>query len=186
MTRNVPLETACKSFEEDLVLYYYGETRDAERRRIEQHLLGCRSCGHFVDDLRRLLPQMAKSEELPQSFWDTYYDETLAKLAEYNERKYWWRNLLAPMKVWMLPAFGTVAIAVLAIGLVLGKGNLQSFTDTSPKNFPQETLSDAKQLEFFESMDMLESLSKLEEQDDQKAEPNTNQSSSLRFVAANA
>jgi hypothetical protein len=46
-----------------------------------------------------------------------------------------------------------------------------------------ETLSDAKQLEFFESMDMLESLSKLEEQDDQKAEPN--QSSNLRFVAAN-
>ncbi len=84
----------------------------------------------------------------------------------------------------MLPAFGTVAIAVLAVGLVLSKGNLPSFTDTSPKNFPLETLSDAKQLEFFESMDMLESLSKLEEQDDQKPEPN--QSSSLRFVAANA
>lgn len=186
MTSNVPFDSACKSFEEDLVLYYYGETSYAERRPIEQHLSGCQSCRRFVDDLRRLLPQMARSEEFPQSFWDAYYHETVAKLAQQRERKYWWRNLWAPMKVWMLPAFGTVAIAVLAIGLVLGKGNLPSFTDTSPKNFPQESLSDAKQLEFFESMDMLESLSKLEEQDDQKAEPNTNQSSSLRFVAANA
>jgi len=186
MTRNVPFDSACKSFEEDLVLYYYGETSYAERRPIEQHLSGCQSCRRFVDDLRRLLPQMARSEEFPQSFWDAYYHETVAKLAQQRERKYWWRNLWSPMKVWMLPAFGTVAIAVLAIGLVLGKSNLPSFTDTSPKNFPQESLSDAKQLEFFESMDMLESLSKLEEQDDQKAEPNTNQSSSLRFVAANA
>jgi predicted anti-sigma-YlaC factor YlaD len=186
MTSNVPFDSACKSFEEDLVLYYYGETSYAERRPIEQHLSGCQSCRRFVDDLRRLLPQMARSEEFPQSFWDAYYHETVAKLAQQRERKYWWRNLWAPMKVWMLPAFGTMAIAVLAIGLVLGKSNLPSFTDTSPKNFPQESLSDAKQLEFFESMDMLESLSKLEEQDDQKAEPNTNQSSSLRFVAANA
>ena len=186
MTSNVPFDSACKSFEEDLVLYYYGETSYAERRPIEQHLSGCQSCRRFVDDLRRLLPQMARSEEFPQSFWDAYYHETVAKLAQQRERKYWWRNLWSPMKVWMLPAFGTVAIAVLAIGLVLGKSNLPSFTDTSPKNFPQESLSDAKQLEFFESMDMLESLSKLEEQDDQKAEPNTNQSSSLRFVAANA
>jgi predicted anti-sigma-YlaC factor YlaD len=186
MTSNVPFDSACKSFEEDLVLYYYGETSYAERRPIEQHLSGCQSCRRFVDDLRRLLPQMARSEEFPQSFWDAYYHETVAKLAQQRERKYGWRNLWSPMKVWMLPAFGTVAIAVLAIGLVLGKGNLPSFTDTSPKNFPQESLSDAKQLEFFESMDMLESLSKLEEQDDQKAEPNTNQSSSLRFVAANA
>jgi len=185
MTSNVPFDSACKSFEEDLVLYYYGETSYAERRPIEQHLSGCQSCRRFVDDLRRLLPQMARSEEFPQSFWDAYYHETVAKLAQQRERKYWWRNLWSPMKVWMLPAFGTMAIAVLAIGLVLGKGNLPSFTDTSPKNFPQESLSDAKQLEFFESMDMLESLSKLEEQDDQKAEPNTNQSS-LRFVAANA
>jgi predicted anti-sigma-YlaC factor YlaD len=183
MTSNVPFDSACKSFEEDLVLYYYGETSYAERRPIEQHLSGCQSCRRFVDDLRRLLPQMARSEEFPQSFWDAYYHETVAKLAQQRERKYWWRNLWSPMKVWMLPAFGTVAIAVLAIGLVLGKSNLPSFTDTSPKNFPQESLSDAKQLEFFESMDMLESLSKLEEQDDQKAEPN--ESSSFKFVAAN-
>jgi Putative zinc-finger len=181
MRGNVPFESACKSFEEDLVLYYYGEVNDAEKRRIEHHLSVCQSCGRFVDDLRRLLPQMVKSEEFPQSFWDSYYRETLAKLANQQERKNSWRNLLAPMKVWMLPAFGTVAVAVLAIGLVFTKGQLPSFMETSSDNIPQEVLADANQLEFFESMDMFEWLSKNKEQDEQKADPKTNQSSSWRL-----
>jgi hypothetical protein len=81
----------------------------------------------------------------------------------------------------MLPAFGTVAVAVLAVGLVLGKGQLPSFMDTSSDNVPQEVLTDANQLEFFESMDMFEWLSKNKEQDEQKADPKTNQSSSWRL-----
>jgi len=181
MTSNVPFDSACKSFEEDLVLYYYGETSYAERRPIEQHLSGCQSCRRFVDDLRRLLPQMARSEEFPQSFWDAYYHETVAKLAQQRERKYWWRNLWSPMKVWMLPAFGTVAIAVLAIGLVLGRGDLKFFIDRSSENIPQEVLADANQLEFFESMDMFEWLSKIKDRDEQKAAPKVNQSSSWRL-----
>jgi predicted anti-sigma-YlaC factor YlaD len=180
MRANVPFETACKNFEEDLVLYYYGETSDAERLPIEQHLLACQSCRSFVDDLRRLLPQIAKSEEFPQSFWDAYYRETVAKLAKHKDRKYWWQDLLAPMKIWMLPAFGTVAVAVLAIGLVLSEGDLQSFIGTSPDGIPQEVLADANQLEFFESMDMFEWLSKIKQQDEQKAKP-ANQSSSRRL-----
>jgi hypothetical protein len=181
MTRNALLETACKNFEEDLVLYYYGETSDAEGRRIERHLSDCQSCGRFVGDLRRLLPQMAPSEEISQSFWDSYYRETLAKLAQQEERKYWWRNLLAPMKVWMLPAFGTVAVAALAIGLVLGKGDSQRFSERPSDTIPQEILADANQLEFFESLDMFVWLSKIKEQDEQKAEPKANQSSSRRL-----
>jgi hypothetical protein len=176
MTGNVTLETACKNFEEDLVLYYYGETSDAERRRIEQHLAGCQSCGRFVGDLRRLLPQMVKSEEFPPSFWDSYYRETLAKLAKQEERKYWWKNLFVPMKVWMLPAFGTVAVAVLAIGLIFGKGDSTRLTERSSDAIPQEIVADASQLEFFESLDMFVWLSKVREQDEQTPEPKANQS----------
>ena len=82
MKNAMPLQSACKEFEEDLVLHYYCETSDEERRRIGEHLCGCLRCQSFVDDLRRLLPQMARSEELPQSFWDNYYRETVAKLAQ--------------------------------------------------------------------------------------------------------
>lgn len=67
----------------------------------------------------------------------------------------------------MVPAFGTAAVAVLIVGLVFGKGNLRLFVEPRPERIPQEILADEKQLEFFESMDMLEALGKLENQDDQ-------------------
>jgi len=186
MKKVMPLEGACKSFEEDLVLFYYGEGDDADRIRVEQHLVSCAACRHFVDDLRRLLPAMAVSEELPQSFWDTYYRDTLAKLAEQERRSYWWRDLFAPLKGWMLPAFGTAAMAVLAIALVFGKGDSTRNHEAPSDMIPREILADANQLEFFESMDLLESLSKLEELDAQKVEPASNQSSNLQWTGANA
>lgn len=178
MTEIKPLESACKNFEEDLVLYYYGETTDEDRRRVEGHLSDCSACRRFIDDLGRLLPAMAKTPELPQSFWDAYYRETLAKLSEREERSYWWRDLFAPLRFWMLPAFGTAAVAVLALALVFGKGDSKRVRDASSDAIPQEILADASQLEFFESMDLLESLSKLEKLDDQKADPATGTSSS--------
>jgi hypothetical protein len=159
---NEPLETSCKNFEEDLVLYYYREDSESDRRRVKEHLAGCLPCRRFLDDLHRLLPQMGKPKELPQSFWDSYYRETVAKLAVQAEQKHWWRNLLAPMRMWLVPAFGTAAVAVLAFGLVIGKGAGNFSADRTPDRIPNEILTDAGQLEFFQSMDMLESLRLLE------------------------
>ncbi|MGH7795158.1 MAG: anti-sigma factor family protein [Candidatus Binatia bacterium] len=170
MENSAPLETACKQYEEDLVLHYYGENSDEEKRGIEEHLAACHSCRRFLDDLRRLLPQMADAAEMPQTFWDSYYRETVSKLAEQEERKYWWRSLFTPMRTWMVPAFATAAVAVLVVGLLFGKGNLRLFVEPRPERIPQEILADQKQLEFFESMDMLEALGKLENQDDQKTD----------------
>jgi hypothetical protein len=120
---------------------------------------------------------MAQTETRPQAFWDNYYRETLAKLAEQQERKQWWRDLLRPVKMWAVPAFGTAAIAILAIGLVIGKGKLSFVRDSAPPNIPQEILVDADQLEFFKSLDMLESLSALEDQERKSNERKSNQSS---------
>lgn len=186
MRNAMPLQSACKEFEADLVLYYYGETSDEERRRVSQHLFGCLRCQSFVDDLQRLLPQMARTEELPQSFWDSYYRETVAKLAQQDERQHWWRSLIPQMKIWMVPAFGTVAMAVLAIGLLFGKGNLSSFGVRPPEKIPHEILADENQLQFFESMDLLESLSKLEAQDEQKPAALSPQSSRVRLQTGTA
>jgi len=128
-----------------------------------------------------LLPQMARTEELPQSFWDNYYRETVAKLAQQDERKHWWRALIPSIKIWMVPAFGTVAMAVLVIGLLFGKGNLSSFTVRPTEKIPHEILADENQLQFFESMDLLESLGKLEAQDEQKPEAVNTQSSRVKL-----
>jgi len=167
------LESACKDYEEDLVLHYYGENSEADGKRVAEHLAACGRCRLFVDDLRRLLPQMAKSEEMPQSFWDSYYRETVAKLAEQEERKFWWRSWLVPAQGWLVPAFGTAGVVVLVIGLLFGKGNLDSFMERSPVKIPQEILVDSNQLEFFKSMDILESLDHLEQQDGTKSQSNS-------------
>lgn len=162
------LEPACSAFEEDLVLYYYGEGSPAERQRVEKHLDGCESCHRFLQDLRGLLPAMAKSTEMPASFWDNYYREMKHKLAAERERKPWWRGWIAPMHGWLVPALGTVVMAVLAIVLVLGKTDWTSRSKTTDEAIPQEILSDAKELEFFNSLDMLESLPKLEKMEGAK------------------
>lgn len=164
------LERMCKESEEDLVLYYYGEIADEEKRRLEQHLGHCLGCGRFIEDLHRLLPRMALSEELPQSFWDDYYRETVAKLRDQREQKFYWRELFAPMRTWMIPAFGTAVIAALALGAVLSKGNLSSLYNQPPERIPTEIVTDTEQLEFFRSLDMLEALSALEGMESSKAD----------------
>lgn len=167
-----PLEGACKHYEEDLVLFYYGESGASERATLERHLGDCPRCRDFVADLRRVLPPMAPKPELSQSFWDGYLRETVAKLAAQEERKNWWRGWLAPMNGWLVPAFGTAAVALLAIALVLGKSDFASLVSTTSTPLPTEVVSDSNQLEFFKSLELLESLGTLEEQDGAKPEPN--------------
>jgi hypothetical protein len=170
MKRNDTLPTACKDFEEDLVLFYYGDDSAVEHRRVEEHLNECAPCRAFVEDLRKLLPQMAKPNELPPSFWDNYYHEMMGKLAVQQERNSWWKDLFVPMRAWMLPAFGTAAVAALAIGLVIGKGDWLPFIEPREK-IPQEILADTNQLEFFRSLDLIEKLSSLESPDGNKVQP---------------
>jgi hypothetical protein len=175
--RTDTLRTACMDFEEDLVLYYYGDDSAAERKRVESHLASCLPCREFLDDLRKLLPQMARPSELPPKFWDNYYNEMVQKLAIHEERQAWWKQLFAPVRIWVVPAFGTVAVAALAIGLVIGRGHWHFPFSRAQEQIPQEILADKNQLEFFKSMDLLENLSSLEALDGGKAQPGNSQHS---------
>src|ERR1043166_5117567 len=120
--RTFKLENACKKFEAALVLHYYGDDTTADRHRVERHCAECANCRRFLEDLRKLLPQMAKPKELPANFWANYYNEMVIKLAHQREQSSWWRDLFAPLRVWALPVFGTAAVAGLALFLVFGKG----------------------------------------------------------------
>ena len=177
MKTSVPLKSACKQYEEDLVLHYYDENSEGERRNIERHLAACDPCRLFLEDLRKLLPRITQAEEMPQSFWDNYYRETVSKLTSYDEKNHWWRSLFAPMQTWMVPAFGSLAVAVLVVGLMFGNDNLKSFVEPRVERIPQEILADKNQLEFFESLDILEALSKLEAQDEPKTDAINNDAS---------
>jgi predicted anti-sigma-YlaC factor YlaD len=171
------LRPACKDFEEDLVLYYYGDDSAAEHGRVENHLQNCLSCQEFLNDLRKLLPQMAQPTELPAEFWDNYYSEMVQKLAVHEERQGWWQTLFAPMRTWMVPAFGTAAMAALAVWLVVGTGHWHFPFGRTAEQIPQEILTDKNQLEFFRSMDLLENLSSLEAVDGNKAQPGSSEQS---------
>lgn len=164
------LETACRELEEDLVMYYYGDGFETERRRVEEHLGGCLCCQRFLADLRKFLPQIAQPKEFAQEFWANYYDETVRKINAYQEKRSWWRDFLTPMRLWMVPAFGTAAVAIIAFALVLGKGGPNSQPDRLVEKIPTEIMADVNQLEFFKSMDMLESLRLLESLDRTKAD----------------
>ena len=162
----VVLENACAEFEADLVLYYYGEGSATERRRVETHIEACKCCGRFLDDLRGLLPQMSEKPDLPQTFWDNYYREMVHKLDREREKKPWWRHWIPSFGGWALPAFGTLAVAAVAVGLLFSKGEWNLSTKaTQQEAIPQEILTDASRLEFFNSMDLLESLPVLEKMD---------------------
>jgi hypothetical protein len=55
------------------------------------------------------------------------------------------------------------------------------FTVRPTEKIPHEILADENQLQFFESMDLLESLGKLEAQDEQKPEAVNTQSSRVKL-----
>jgi predicted anti-sigma-YlaC factor YlaD len=156
------LENACREFEEDLVLYYYGDGSAAERSRVEGHLKDCSRCSAFVLDLRKLLPQMAQPKELPPAFWDNYYREMVQKLVVVRERNAWWRNIFAQFHGWAIPAFGTAVVIVLGLGLTLGSGRWNLLSQSKQETIPQEIMADGSDLEFFKSMDLVESLHVLE------------------------
>jgi hypothetical protein len=168
----VTLENACGEFEADLVLYYYGEGSEVERRRVEGHLNGCSRCGRFLADLRGLLPQMSTKVELPPNFWNDYYREMVQKLEQEREQKSWWRNLIPNFGGWLVPTFGTAMVVVLAVALIFGKGEWTlTSNQTQQEIIPQEILSDSSRLEFFKSLDLLESLPALENMDGVRLEP---------------
>jgi predicted anti-sigma-YlaC factor YlaD len=160
------VETTCKSLEEDLVLYYYQEVSEADKRLLDNHLGACADCRKFLGDLHRLLPQMKTVNELPELFWDNYHREMVQKLTAQEESRHRLRDLFARLQFWMLPAFGTAAVAALALGLVFTKTGTNFVAKKPRAALPIEIISDTNQLEFFKSMDLLESLDNLEGSDD--------------------
>lgn len=167
------LESACRDFEADLVLYYYGDGLETELTRVKEHLHGCLRCRRFLDDLHKILPQISEPKEFSPSFWSGYYAEMMGKINDYQEKRFWWRDFLTGKRLWMVPAFGTAAAAILALVLVLGKSGWHVTADHPAEKIPKEVTSDVNQLEFFKSMDMLESLRFLESLDRTKPNPKT-------------
>jgi predicted anti-sigma-YlaC factor YlaD len=164
------LISACKEFEEDLVLYYYGDCLNAERKRVEYHLKECDACYGFLEDLRGFLPGMADAGEYPQTFWDSYLKELQEKLAVQEKRRSWWRVLSGWNRPWAIPAVGTALVLIVASALVFNQGVSTLVQQPSQEVVPPEIIADTGKLDFFKSMDLLESLQVLEAIDGTRSE----------------
>ena len=63
------MTTVCNEFEQDLVLYHYGELSDHSRDRLATHLRACPGCASYLKELATLLPLTVNTDEPGEEFW---------------------------------------------------------------------------------------------------------------------
>jgi hypothetical protein len=153
----------CPEFEQDLVLFHYGELERADSQRVAAHLKDCAACAHSLSGLARLLPRTVLTDEPPAAFWSAYSRELRHKLAELGERESWWRGWISGFHPWAMPALATSAVVALALTFTLGKSFWQR-QETPPALDQQilEVLPMAENLDFFRNLEVLDALEVLQ------------------------
>jgi hypothetical protein len=153
---------ACKNFEQDLVLYYYGELGDLDRRYVDSHLRSCKACALYLKQLNTLLPQTVQMDDPPEKFWNDYRREMRYKLAVAQQKRSWWRSVVSPSLRWTVPVFATAAVVGLALTFALSKGFWRANEIPQDDEAFIEALPVAENLEFFKNMEVLDNMDLLE------------------------
>ena len=154
------MATACNEFEQDLVLYHYGELSGDSCDQLASHLRACPSCASYLKDLAALLPLTVNTDEPGQQFWENYSREMRHKLADLQEKKSWWQALPTALRPWTLPALA--GTAVIALAVTLNTSNKTTTDVPSADPALMEVLPMAENLELFNNMDVLENIEVLE------------------------
>lgn len=162
--RAAPRPKACPDYEQNLVLYYYGECADAERKRLNSHLEVCPLCKDFLDDLRLFLPLTVKADEPDEAFWQSYSRDLRVKLAAAEPESYW-RGWLSSsfLTRWSVPALATALTVILALTVTLTRERWQKPDSPPAQEGLFEVLPLAENLDFFTAMDLLDSLDLIED-----------------------
>jgi hypothetical protein len=147
---------ACAAFEQDLVVYHYGECAPAEKQRLESHLEDCAACRGFLQELKSFLPSTVETDDPPPSFWQDYSREMRIKLAEHEPKPGWWSSLAALFRPWPVPALAAAAIIAISVTMTLTKSS-----DVAQNAAPEYGYM-ASNADFFKSMDLLDSVDFLE------------------------
>jgi anti-sigma factor RsiW len=154
------MATACNEFEQDLVLYHYGELTGDSRDQLASHLRACPACASYLKELAALLPLTVNTDEPGQEFWQNYSREMRHKLADVQEKKSWLQALQAVLRPWTLPALAGTAVIALAITLNISNKTTTDVPSADPALM--EVLPMAENLELFNNMDVLENIEVLE------------------------
>ncbi len=151
----------CQPFEENLVLFHYGDLSGAERDQLAAHVASCAGCAGYLNELATLLPLTVMTDAPPAEFWLNYKRELRHKIDAASERKSRWRRWTGILQPRYLPAFATAALIVLALTFTLGKNHWSEKNDGADDELV-ETLPVAENLEFFSAMDILDDLDLLD------------------------
>ena len=154
------MSTVCNEFEQDLVLYHYGDLSAEDRDRLATHLRACLACASYLKELAALLPLTVNTDEPGQEFWQNYSREMRHKLADVQEKKSWLQALQAVLRPWTLPALAGTAVIALAITLNISNKTTTDVPSADPALM--EVLPMAENLELFNNMDVLENIEVLE------------------------
>ena len=154
------MATACNEFEQDLVLYHYGELSADDRDRLTTHLRACPACATYLKELSALLPLTVNTDEPGEEFWQNYSREMRHKLADLQEKKSWWQALQAALRPWTLPALAGTAVIALAVSLNTANKTATDVPVADPALM--EVLPMAENLDLFSNMDVLENIEVLE------------------------
>ena len=160
--RNHFASQSCKEYEQDLILYYYGELGEGELNRTEAHLKGCDSCRQTLEALASLLPRTVKEDHPPQSFWDNYSRELRGKLDQMEAKVSWWERIVSLIRSWPVPVAATAIVIVLALTLTLNRA-LRRPEQAPPVNEKIfEIFQMADDVDFYKNLDLLDSMDMLE------------------------
>lgn len=160
--RNPQPSRPCPAFEEDLVLLHYGDLLGAERDALQTHVPDCVGCSAYLKELAHLLPLTIKTDEPPEGFWSDYNRELRGKIDHAAARHSWAARLADFLQVRWVPVFATAAVVTLALTFTLGKGLWPGKPNPGEDEALMEMLPVAENLEFFQSMDVLDNLDLLE------------------------
>jgi hypothetical protein len=150
----------CGDFEENLVLFHYGDLDRAERGALQAHLQSCAACAGYLQELGTLLPLTLKADQPPETFWTDYNRELRQKL-DRADKKSWIQTLGELFQPRWMPALATVGVVALALTFTVGR-SIWSTNDPQDDAAIMEMLPVAENLEFFKTMDVLDNLDLLE------------------------
>ena len=153
--------TGCREFEEDLVLFHYGELDESVSENIISHLKGCADCRDSLDNLKALMPMTIIRDEPPETFWSDYSRELRQKIDAVAEMPTWWEQLLSWIWPLPLPALAACAVVLLALTFTVGK-KYWDLPDAAVDDDVMMIMSTSQDLDLIENLELLDALDVLE------------------------
>jgi hypothetical protein len=154
-------KAGCREFEEDLVLFHYGELDESASENIISHLKSCTACRESFDEMKLLMPMTIIRDEPPETFWSEYSRELRQKIDAVAEKPSWWEQLVSWIRPLPLPALAACAVVLLALTFTVGK-KYWDIPDAPGDDDVIAIMSTSQDLDLIENLELLDALDVLE------------------------